>query len=57
MDASAKSDGGAITALSKALHDSQSKIDSLFSELERLHIKLENKTKEFEERLNGVETG
>lgn len=55
MDASTKGDGSAITALSKALHNSQSKIDSLFSELERLQIELKDKTKEFEERLNGME--
>jgi ATP-binding cassette subfamily F protein 3 len=55
MDASAKGDGDTIKRLSKALHDSQSRIESLFSELERLQLKLEDKTKEFDEKLSGVE--
>lgn len=55
VDASVKGDGTAINKLSKALHASQAKIDSLFSELEPLQIELEDKTKEFEEKLNGVE--
>ena len=53
VDASVKGDGTAINKLSKALHASQAKIDSLFSELEPLHIELEDKTREFEEKLNG----
>lgn len=57
VDASFKGDGTAINKLSKALHASQSKIDSLFSELEPLHIELEAKTKKFEEKLSGVEMG
>ncbi len=57
MDASAKGDGSAITSLSKSLHNSQSRIESLFSELEQLHIELETRTQEFEERLSGMETG
>ena len=56
VEASFKGDGTAINKLSKALHASQAKIDSLFSELEPLHIELEDKTKEFEEKLSGVET-
>ncbi|RJQ49204.1 MAG: ABC transporter ATP-binding protein [Nitrospiraceae bacterium] len=55
MDASAKGDSDAIKKLSKALHDSQSKIESLFAELERLHVELEDKTKEFEEKLSATE--
>mgnify|MGYP001579997580 FL=1 len=54
MDASAKGDGDALTKLSKALRDSQSKIDSLFAELERLQAEIENKTKEYEEKLSAV---
>ncbi|MDP3261131.1 MAG: hypothetical protein Q8M34_11220, partial [Thermodesulfovibrionales bacterium] len=54
MDASVKGDGKTINKLSKALHDSQSKISSLFSELEPLHIELEDKTKKFEEKLSGI---
>ena len=53
VEASFKGDGAAINKLSKALHASQAEIDSLFSELEPLHIELEDKTKEFEEKLNG----
>ena len=55
VDASFKGDGTAINKLSKALHASQAKIDSLFSELEPLQIELEDKTKEFEEKLSGIE--
>ncbi|MBI5055776.1 MAG: ATP-binding cassette domain-containing protein [Nitrospirae bacterium] len=55
MDASAKGDGDTIKKLSKTLHDSQSKIDSLFSELERLQTEIEDKTKEFEEKLSNME--
>ncbi len=54
MDASVKGNGDTINRLSKALHDSQSKISSLFSELEPLHIELEDKTKKFEEKLSGI---
>ena len=54
MDASVKGSGDTINRLSKALHDSQSKISSLFSELEPLHIELEDKTKKFEEKLSGI---
>ncbi len=54
MDASIKGNGDTINRLSKALHDSQSKISSLFSELEPLHIELEDKTKKFEEKLSGI---
>jgi ATP-binding cassette subfamily F protein 3 len=55
MEASVKGDGSAIRTLSQAVHNSQSKIESLFPELERLHIELEDRTKEFEERLSGME--
>ena len=54
MYASVKGNGDTINKLSKALHDSQSKISSLFSELEPLHIEFEDKTKEFEEKLSGI---
>jgi ATP-binding cassette subfamily F protein 3 len=57
MGASVKGDSGAITSLSKTLHDSQKRIESLFSELERLHPELENRTKDFEEKLSVIETG
>ena len=54
MDASVKGNGDTINKLSKALHNSQSKIDFLFSELEPLHIEFEDKTKKFEEKLSGI---
>ncbi len=54
MDASVKGNGDTINRLSKALHDSQAKISSLFSELEPLHIEFEDKTKKFEEKLSGI---
>ncbi len=55
MEASVKGDGGTIKRLSKTIHDSRSRIESLFSELERLNIDLEDRTKEFEEKLSGME--
>lgn len=55
LDASFKGNGAALGKLSKALHNSQAKIDALFSELEHLHAELESRTKEFEEKLTGME--
>jgi len=55
MEASVKGDGGTIKRLSKTIHDSRSRIESLFSELEQLQIELESRTKEFEEKLSGME--
>ncbi|TAL21913.1 MAG: ABC transporter ATP-binding protein, partial [Nitrospirae bacterium] len=54
VEASFKANGAAINKSSKELHASQAKIDSLFSELEPLHIELEDKTKEYEEKLNRI---
>ncbi len=55
LDASIKGDGDTIKALSKALHDAKSKIDSMFPELEQLHAELDARTREFEERLSAME--
>ena len=55
LKASVKGDGETIKRLSKAIHNSKSKIESLFSELELLHIDLESRTKEFEEKIGAVE--
>jgi predicted nucleic acid-binding Zn-ribbon protein len=55
LKASVTGDGETIKKLSKAVHDSKSKIESLFSELELLHIDLENRTKEFEEKIGAAE--
>ncbi|MBI5741853.1 MAG: ABC-F family ATP-binding cassette domain-containing protein [Nitrospirae bacterium] len=52
LDASVKGDGETIRRLSKDIHASTSRIEALFSELERLHAELGGKTREFEERLN-----
>ncbi len=54
LEASQTGDGEVIKNLSKAIYDSRSTIESLFSELEILHNELESKTKEFEERLLSV---
>jgi ATP-binding cassette subfamily F protein 3 len=54
LDASLKSDGETIRRLSKAIHASQSRIESLFTELELLHSELDSKTREFEEKLNAA---
>lgn len=55
LEASINSDGVKIRALSKALHDARTRIDSLFPELEQLHEELDSRTLEFEERLNAME--
>jgi len=54
LEASLAGNGKTITELSKALHDSRSGTETLFSELEVLHAELDNRTKEFEEKLQGV---
>jgi hypothetical protein len=54
VEASLKGDGETIKMLSKATHDAKTRIESLFVELERTHIELDSKTKEFEEKLNAT---
>lgn len=54
LEASLASDGETIKRLSKAIHGYKSRIESLFPELELLHIELDSKTKEFEEKINSV---
>ncbi|MDH4027958.1 MAG: ATP-binding cassette domain-containing protein, partial [Nitrospirota bacterium] len=54
LDASLAGNGKAISELSKALHDSKSRTEELFSELEVLHAELDSRTKEFEEKLQDV---
>ena len=56
LAASLKGDGATIKRLSRSIHSSQTRIEPLFSELERLHKELEDKTIEFEEKLSGMET-
>ncbi len=55
VNASVAGDAETIRRLSKALHDSKSEIESLFSALESLHSDLDSRTREFEEKLNTVE--
>ncbi len=55
IKASVAGDAETIRRLSKAIHDSKSKIESLFSVLESLHGELDSRTREFEEKLNAVE--
>ncbi|GBD97661.1 MAG TPA: ATP-binding cassette domain-containing protein [Nitrospirae bacterium] len=55
LEASLKGDGETIKRISKAIHDSKTKIESLFSELELLHVGLESKTKAFEEKFKAID--
>jgi len=55
IKASVAGNAETIGRLSKALHDSKSEIESLFSALESLHSDLDSTTKEFEKKLNAVE--
>jgi ATP-binding cassette subfamily F protein 3 len=55
LEASLKGDGETIKRLSKAIHASQSRIEFLFPELQRLHTELEDRAREFEEKLSGME--
>ncbi len=54
LDASVKGEGEIIKGLSKAIHDSKSRVERLFVELELLHDKFESRTKEFNEKLNAT---
>ncbi|RPI33961.1 MAG: ATP-binding cassette domain-containing protein, partial [Nitrospiraceae bacterium] len=56
IEASLKADGEAIKILTKKLHDSKSRLDSLFSKLDMLRMEIEGRTKEFEEELEGLLT-
>ncbi|NOZ24905.1 MAG: ATP-binding cassette domain-containing protein [Nitrospirae bacterium] len=53
---SAAGDAEAIVRISKALHDATSRIESLFSSLEALYGELDTRTREFQEKLDAVET-
>jgi ATP-binding cassette subfamily F protein 3 len=52
LDASVKGDGEIIKGLSKAIHDSKSRVERLFVELELLHEKFDSRKKEFNAKLN-----
>jgi ATP-binding cassette subfamily F protein 3 len=55
LEASVSGDGATIRRLSKAVHASKSKIESLFSELETMHAILEIRSREFEEKFSATE--
>jgi hypothetical protein len=54
IEASLKGDGNTIKRLSKTIYYSKSKIESLFLELELKHVELNNKTKEFNEKVSAT---
>ncbi len=54
LDVSVKGDGAAIKRLSKSLYAAKEQIDALFDEMAVLTAELENKTKEFEQKLSQV---
>ncbi|MBI5739791.1 MAG: ABC-F family ATP-binding cassette domain-containing protein [Nitrospirae bacterium] len=56
IEASLKSDGEAIKILTQKLHDSKSRLDALFTNLDLLRTEAEDRTKEFEEELEGLLT-
>ncbi len=56
MEASMKGDGDIIKELSKKIHESTARIESLFTELERLHTELDDRTREFEAKMNELPT-
>jgi len=51
IEASVRGDGESIRRLSRSVHESREKIDTLFDELEALTSELELKSREFEEKL------
>lgn len=55
LEVSVKGEGQSIKTLSKSIHESKTRIDTLFDELATLTEKLEIKTKEFEERLRELD--
>jgi len=54
IDASVKGDGESIRLLTRTIHESRTKIDTLFDELEMLTDQLAAKSREFEERLEAL---
>jgi len=55
VEASEKGDGEAISKLSIAIHNLNSRIEILFKELESLTSEHDAKSKEFEERMSGLQ--
>jgi len=56
VDASVKGDRESIKRLSKSIHGSRGKIDTLFDELETLTNELDAQSRDFEERLDSLKT-
>jgi ATP-binding cassette subfamily F protein 3 len=54
IDASVKGNGESIRLLTRSIHESRTKIDALFDELETLTDELATKSREFEERLEAL---
>jgi ATP-binding cassette, subfamily F, member 3 len=54
VEASEKGDGEAISRLSMAIHNLNTRIETLFKELELLTTEHDAKVKEYEQRLNGL---
>jgi len=55
-EASLRGEGETIRLITKKLHDSKSRLESLFSRLDLLHMEIEGRTKEFEEELESLVT-
>jgi ATP-binding cassette subfamily F protein 3 len=55
-EASLRGEGETIKILTKKLHDSKSRLDSLFAKLDLLRMEIEGRTKEFEEELENLLT-
>jgi ATP-binding cassette subfamily F protein 3 len=56
IEASLKGEGETIKILTKKLHDSKSRLNSLFTKLDLLRTEIEGRTKEFEEELQDLLT-
>ncbi len=56
IEAFLRADGDAIKILTKKLHDSKTRLESLFTKLDLLRTEIESRTKEFEEELEGLLT-
>jgi ATP-binding cassette subfamily F protein 3 len=54
LEASVNGDGETIKRLSQDVHNSKSRIDALFSELELLHMEHDSKKEEFEKKLKAA---
>lgn len=55
LEASVRGNGETIKKLSKTVHAARSEIESLFAELEELHDRFKERSREFEEKLSAPE--